>query len=167
MTLSPSFVRKFTPAAWVMGLTALVIAPQVSAQFQKIIPHDPAKCAAGASVKITINGIESSTGKLRVQSYNGTKEDWLKKGRWLNRIELPAHQGTMTVCMPLPKAGVYGIAVRHDKNGNGKTDLREDGGGMSNNPSITIFNLGKPSYTKTQFTVGNSPSAITINMKYW
>ncbi len=72
----------------------------------------------------------------------------------------------MTVCVPLPEAGSYGIAVRHDVNGNGKTDLSRDGGGMSNNPSINIFNLGKPSYTKTAFAVGNAPRTITITMKY-
>jgi uncharacterized protein (DUF2141 family) len=72
----------------------------------------------------------------------------------------------MTVCVPLPEAGHYGIAVRHDVNGNGKTDLTSDGGGMSNNPSINIFNLGKPSYKKTGFDVGNAPKTISITMKY-
>ena len=52
-------------------------------------------------------------------------------------------------------------------NGNGKTDLREDGGGMSNNPSINIFNLGKPSYKKTAFEVGNAVKPITISMRYF
>ena len=64
-------------------------------------------------------------------------------------------------------AASYAVAVRHDVNGNGDTDLTEDGGGMSNDPSINIFNLGKPSYKKTRFSVGGSPKAITINMKYW
>src|SRR3546814_6059405 len=72
----------------------------------------------------------------------------------------------MTVCVPLPQAGVYGIAVRHDVNGNGKTDITRDGGGMSNNPSINIFNLGKPSYKKTAFSVGDAPKTISISMKY-
>ena len=82
------------------------------------------------------------------------------------RVEVPARAGVMTVCVPLPEAGSYGIAVRHDINGNGKTDLTSDGGGMSNNPSINIFNLGKPSYKKTAFDVGNAPRAISITMKY-
>ncbi|HCB79650.1 MAG TPA: hypothetical protein DEP68_12890, partial [Erythrobacter sp.] len=64
------------------------------------------------------------------------------------RMEAPAKAGTMTFCMPVPKPGVYGIAVRHDVNGNGSTDIFKDGGAMSNNPSINIFNLGKPSYKK-------------------
>jgi uncharacterized protein (DUF2141 family) len=73
----------------------------------------------------------------------------------------------MTVCMPVPAAGSYGIAVRHDVNGNGSTDLRTDGGAMSNNPSINIFNLGRPSYRSTAFNVGQDVRSIAIVMKYF
>jgi uncharacterized protein (DUF2141 family) len=62
--------------------------------------------------------------------------------------------------------GSYGIAVRHDLDGDGETDLMSDGGGMSNNPSINIFNLGKPSYKKTAFTVDNGVKSIRIQMRY-
>jgi uncharacterized protein (DUF2141 family) len=72
----------------------------------------------------------------------------------------------MTFSVPVPASGTYGIAVRHDVNGNGKTDISSDGGGMSNNPSISIFNLGKPNYKKTKFTVGNEVKSINIKMKY-
>ena len=68
--------------------------------------------------------------------------------------------------MPAPAAGEYAIAIRHDRNGNGRTDITSDGGGMSNNPSINIFNLGKPSYTKTAISVGNNVKSIRIVMKY-
>jgi uncharacterized protein (DUF2141 family) len=37
---------------------------------------------------------------------------------------------------------------------------------MSNNPSINLFNLGKPSYDKAAFSVGNEIKAITINIRY-
>nr|WP_137677125.1 DUF2141 domain-containing protein [Parerythrobacter lutipelagi] len=149
-----------------LAAAGLVLAGPAAAQYRQKIAHDPGKCRSGSSVKVNITGIETSSGNIRVQSYRGTKADWLEKGRWINRIELPASKGSMTVCMPLPGPGVYGIAVRHDTNGNGKTDLSQDGGGMSNNPSINIFNLGKPSYKKTQFSVGDSPSSITIRMRY-
>ena len=117
-------------------------------------------------MRITINGIKNSDGKLRVQSYRGVESDWLEKGKWINRIEAPAREGTMTFCMPVPASGTYGIAVRHDTNGNGKTDITRDGGGMSNNPSINIFNLGKPSYRKTAFEVDDGVTSISITMKY-
>jgi uncharacterized protein (DUF2141 family) len=117
-------------------------------------------------VSVTINGIKASTGTIRVQSYRGTKQDWLEKGRWIYRMEAPAKAGSMTFCMPLPAPGKYGIAVRHDVNGNGKTDIFTDGGAMSNNPSINIFNLGKPSYKKTAFDVGTGVKTMSIQMRY-
>ncbi|MGB7407736.1 MAG: DUF2141 domain-containing protein [Pontixanthobacter sp.] len=155
------------------GIAALIIGGMAMtapahAQYRQKIGNDMSKCAAsaGPAVKVTVRGIEGSSGTMRVQSYNGTSGDWLKSGRWLSRIERGASSGAMSFCVPVPKPGSYAIAVRHDKNGNGKTDLRTDGGGMSNNPSINIFNLGKPSYTKTRFNVGSGVTAITINMKY-
>jgi len=136
--------------------------------FRQEIAHSTAKCLGGSgpAVLVTINNVKSSSGTVRVQSYRGIKQEWLKKGKWINRIELPAKAGSMTVCMPIPISGTYGIAVRHDVNGNGKTEISKDGGAMSNNPSINIFNLGKPSYKKTRFQVGSSVQKISINMRY-
>ena len=132
----------------------------------QVLSNDLSKCKSGPSTLVQITGIKSGGGKLRIQSYRATSADWLGKGRWLTRTEIPARAGTVTVCVPLPAAGSYGIAVRHDVNGNGKTDLSSDGGGMSNNPSINIFNLGKPNYKRTAFAVGDSPKTISIAMKY-
>lgn len=139
-----------------------------SAQAVVKIGNDMGRCSAGKgpSVLVTIRGLKSSTGKVRVQSYRATKAEWLKKGRGLTRIETKARAGTMSFCMPFSKVGNYAIAVRHDKNNNGKTDIFSDGGGMSNNPSINIFNLGKPSVKKVAFYVGSNVKRITINMKY-
>ncbi len=146
----------------------MLAATPAHAQYRQKIGNDLSRCSnsSGSAIKVVVRGIETSTGKIRVQSYKGTKADWLTKGRWLNRIETRARKGTMTFCMPFTGPGSYAIAVRHDKNGNGKTDISSDGGGMSNNPSINIFNLGKPSYKKTRLSVGNSVSTITINMRY-
>lgn len=159
-------------------LAALTLAP-VSAiawaqdgasavSYRQAISNNMRLCAPGGgpAVRVTVNGIKASEGKLRVQSYRGVKADWLERGKWINRIEMPARQGRMVFCMPVPASGTYGIAVRHDVNGNGKTEISQDGGGMSNNPSISIFNLGKPSYRKTAFEVRDGVTSITINMKY-
>ena len=157
--------------ALVAGTMLLAAPAQVHAQpqYRQTISNNLAKCSssAGPAVKVTVSGIKASSGKIRIQSYKGTKADWLEKGRWLNRIEAPAKAGSMTFCLPVPGPGEYGIAVRHDLNGNGDTDLREDGGAMSNNPSINVFNLGKPSYKKTAFTVGSGVTSITLSMKYF
>lgn len=146
---------------------AMMIAGASPAVAGQELSNKLSRCqGASSSVLVNISGVKNSTGKVRVQLYRGTKDEWLEKGKWLNRIEVPASAGSMKVCMPTPGPGVYGIAVRHDANGNGDTDITKDGGGMSNNPSINIFNLGKPSYKKTRFNVGKGVEVISITMKY-
>jgi uncharacterized protein (DUF2141 family) len=166
---SSSPARRLSIAAFVSAALLAGTTVPAHAQFRNEIAHNPAACRAGRgpAVYVTIDGVKQNGGTLRVQLYRGIKADWLERGRWVNRIQLPARAGRMQVCMPVPIAGTYAIAVRHDINGNGRTDLRTDGGGMSNNPSINIFNLGRPSYTRTAFPVAaGEVKPITIEMKY-
>jgi len=143
---------------------ASAVAP---ARYRVTIGNDLSRCAgAGPAVKVTVNGIKSAKGRIRVQLYRANDADWLEKGRWLHRIEAPARAGSMTFCMPVPAAGSYGIAVRHDANANGKTDVSGDGGGMSNNPSINLLNLGKPNFRKVAIAVGGEVKSISIQMRY-
>lgn len=152
--------------ATIAGFAVLALSGAAAGQYQQEIRNDPSQCARGPSVRVAVSGIKSSEGNVRVQLYRATKQDWLESGRWLKRIEVRAQAGTMNFCVPVPQAGSYGIAVRHDVNGNGKTDLSQDGGGMSNNPSINIFNLGKPSFSRTAFPVGDEVKSISIRMRY-
>jgi len=149
-------------------LLALGLAAPGQAQFRNVIDHDRSQCSGdGPAVWLHVTNIASSTGMMRVQLYRATKSDWLEKGRWLNRIEIPARAGAMSICMPVPSAGSYAIAIRHDKNNNNDTDITIDGGGMSNNPSINIFNLGRPGIDKTRFSIGNEVKPMSIRMRYF
>ena len=146
---------------------ALPLAAPVLAQNRDANPHDRRKGrGSGPAVLVTVTEIKSGTGTMRMQLYRATRQDWLARGRWIYRIQVPARAGTMTFCMPVPQPGSYGIAIRHDVNGNGDTDLTQDGGGMSNNPSINVFNLGKPSVDKVAINVGQEVKAISIRMRY-
>jgi uncharacterized protein (DUF2141 family) len=160
--------RPFASAAFALGALVFATSAPAIAQYRQAIGNDMSKCETdgGPAVMVTVDGIKSSSGRVRVQSYRATAADWLAKGRWINRIEAPARAGTMRFCMPVPATGSYGIAVRHDVNGNGDTDLTKDGGAMSNNPSINVFNLGKPSFKKTAFQVGAGVKPIRIQMRY-
>ena len=151
-----------------IALAGLSLATPAEAQYREKITHDTQRCDAGAgpAVWVTITDVKRSEGTIRIQSYRATKEDWLKKGRWIYRMEAPAKAGTMRFCMPLPASGHYAIAVRHDLDGDGETDLFGDGGAMSNDPSINIFNLGRPSYKKVGFDVGAGVEKISIRMRY-
>jgi uncharacterized protein (DUF2141 family) len=152
------FVLAFTSLALVSGSVAA----------GTTISNDVANCQAGKgpAVLVSVRGLKSASGKIRVQSYRATKGTWLSKGAWINRIESGASSTAMNFCVPVPAAGNYGIAVRHDRNGNGKTDIRQDGGGFSNNPKLSIFNLGKPSVGNVSFYAGAGVTRITINMQY-
>lgn len=152
----------------IAGTVALAAAFPVAAFQRGEISNDLNRCRTGSgpALLVTVSDVKASAGQIRVQSYRATKDEWLETGKWINRIETAAKAGTMTFCLPVPEAGTYGVAVRHDVNGNGKTDITKDGGGMSNNPSINIFNLGKPSYTKVGVAVGNETKSIRIQMKY-
>ena len=133
-----------------------------------VTSNDMARCTSGngPAVLVSVQGVKATTGRIRVQSYPATNGAWLTKGRWINRIESRANAGSMSFCVPVPAAGKYGIAVRHDRNANGKTDISQDGGGFSNNPSISILNLGKPAVGKVAFYAGTGVTKITINLKY-
>jgi uncharacterized protein (DUF2141 family) len=161
--------KLLSKAALAIAVGSMAVGAPAAAQFRNKLSNEPDKCrqGAGPAVKIEISGIKPAQGTLRVQLYPGNADDWLKSGRWLARIEVPARGATATVCMPVPAPGTYAIAVRHDVNGNGKTDIRTDGGGMSNNPAINIFNLGKPSYDKTAFSIGDEVKTISIRMRYF
>jgi uncharacterized protein (DUF2141 family) len=150
---------------WAVAGLVLVSGTAVAGQE---ISNDLSRCTAGngPAVMVSVRGVKQSAGKVRVQSYPATGNAWLAKSEWLHRIESRASTGAMTFCVPIPSAGNYGIAVRHDVNGNGKTDISKDGGGFSNNPSINIFNLGKPSVSKVSFYAGTGVTKITINLKY-
>lgn len=154
--------------ALVIGGT--VASPVLAYAQRQVIDNDMARCAAsaGSAILVEVAGFEAARGVIRVQSYPATRKAWLEKGAWINRIETPVRpvNGKMRFCVPLPAAGRYGIAVRHDLNANGKTDLSHDGGGFSNNPKASIFNLGKPSVDKAAVAVGNAPVTISISLQY-
>jgi uncharacterized protein (DUF2141 family) len=154
----------------IMTATALLASAPAWSQ-RREIANEMSHCATaaqGPAVLVDVRGFSSASGQVRVQSYPATKAAWLAKGQWINRIETAVRpaDGAMKFCVPLPEPGRYGIAVRHDHNGNGKTDISEDGGGFSNNPSINLFNLGKPGVEKAAFRAGPGVTRITINLKY-
>ncbi|WP_336985359.1 DUF2141 domain-containing protein [Altererythrobacter aquiaggeris] len=160
-------VKILNTALAALAIGGLAMSAPAYGQYKQKISNDMSKCrGSGPAVKVTVTGVKSGSGTMRVQLYRATKSEWLEKGRWLNRIETPARAGTMTFCLPAPSAGTYGVAVRHDLNGDRKTDIFSDGGAISNNPSINILNLGKPNYKKAAFAVGNTVESINVRMRY-
>ena len=151
---------------------AAIYAPTLAAQsgYANVISNNMSKCASGKgpAVRVRINGLKSSSGYLMVRTYKATSRDWLKSKRYLTRLDTRPRAGSMTVCVPLPAAGRYAIAVQHDIDGNRKLTFSKDGAGMSNNPKIGSF-LGiprPPSVGKAAFNAGKGVTNLSIRIRY-
>ena len=120
-------MKKYVALLAVVGLVLV----SGTATASQELTNDLSRCAPGngPAVLVSVRGIKAPSGNIRVQSYPASPDSWLAKGRWLHRVESRARAGGMDICIPVPSEGIYGIAVRHDLNGNGKTDITQDGGG--------------------------------------
>jgi len=127
-------------------------------------------CAAGQpAMLVHVIGFKQRTGVVRVQSYGGDPDHYFDKGSYLKRIELrvpPA--GALDVCVPVPAPGRYAVSVRHDIDGSGHTG-RSDGGGMSGNPHVSLFDLmfrRKPEPEQVAVAVGRGVRVVPITLNY-
>lgn len=121
-------------------------------------------CAAGKpSVLVHVAGFKRPTGKVKISLY-GSESRWLAKGGRISRVKVPVTGRAMDICVPVPAPGRYAVAVHHDFNVNGERD-RQDGGGYSRNPTVSLLNP-KPPFSKAAFTVGNGPAKVGVILHY-
>jgi uncharacterized protein (DUF2141 family) len=155
--------RKFLVA--VATLLALGATPSL-AEGISTTGLDERECAAGKSAfLVTVRGFASDIGAVRVQLYRTDNGSFLGKGAWLVRAERKRDgKERMRFCVPVPGPGRYGIAVRHDSNGNGKSDW-SDGGGFSRNPALSVFKL-KPDADKVEVRVEHQPVSVDVVLQY-
>lgn len=144
--------------AFPLAILAFAAAPAVA-------QRNTAGCTAATPHRliVDIRGLRASTGGVRVQLYDAA--GFLEKGRWLGRVEAPASgRRAVEVCIPVPRPGTYGIAVRHDVNANGKSD-GSDGGAFSRDPGLSILHL-KPSFAQVAIPVGAGTTRVAVTMNY-
>ena len=150
-----------------LALGLLVVAVPVSADPRESRVNDPT-CARGGSpaVLVRVLGLKNGSGQVRVQAYGPGAAKYLKKGQWAARVDVPLRgRRSLDICLPLPAAGQYSLAVRHDANANRKSDWN-DGAGFSRNPKLSLF--GRPSFGQTAIAVssrGPVRSNVTINYR--
>ena len=128
---------------------------------------DAARCEAGvqgSALVVSVSGLKSNAGTLRVQLYGANAAAFLAKGKKRRRVEVPVTAQAMDVCIALPQAGRYAVAVRHDADRNGKSGWN-DGGGFSRNPAISLTAL-KPKHGRVAFDVGPGVHRIPVTMQY-
>lgn len=123
----------------------------------------------GSALLVQVEGFKARTGRVRVQLYANNPSTFLEKGKYLERIDVPVSpNGQLKVCVPVPRPGNYAVYVRHDLDGNGKSN-RVDGGGFSGNPDVSLADLvtkKKPSMNKVQVPVGHGTQPVKVILNY-
>ncbi len=120
----------------------------------------------GPRIRVILPNVRSSAGNIRLSLHGPDPEQWVgKKGGKLIRFDVPAKQGRMEICMPLPNgAGVYAVGLYHDEDGNGKYGFSSEGYGFSNNAKAGLF--GPASHKAAAFTAGAATTDLTISIRY-
>lgn len=157
----------FLPAA--LGLTGLLLAGPVLAGAVRKSDKDRA-CAAGDQVRlqVTISNIRSARGTITLNLYGDRDEDFLKKGKRLGRVRIPAQKGEVTGCIPVPAPGSYAISLYHDEDANTKLTrnwlgIPTEGYGFSRDAAVS-YRL--PELDETVFTAMPGDTKIHITMRY-
>ena len=141
---------------------------QAAARAATASPHsivgDKALCDARTVTRLTVraHGLKNTKGNLRLSVYDDVAADFLKKGKKIRRVDVPASGETMNVCLSLPGAGTYALVVLHDQNRDGKVSIFRDGFGASNNPP----GLRRPKYREAAFAVGPGETIVDIDIRY-
>lgn len=140
-----------------------------------ILGPNPDACAAdapGSAALVQVHGFKDRVGKVRVELYPATDEDFIApgsrlraEGKVFERIDVPTPPtGDAEVCVALPAPGIYAITVLHDRNANGKLDVFSDGYGFPNNPRL---GYGKPAVKEATFTADGPLTRLDVVLNYW
>ena len=145
-------------------LLAPLLAATATVAPAHVVGSDAEACLSGKpSMLVRVSGFKKPTGTVKVAVY--AAQGYLAKGGKLGKVVVPVKSTEpLDICIAVPSAGQYAIAVHHDINGNGDKDAN-DGGGYSGNPRLSITNL-KPPFGKTAVRVGAAPRQVTVMLQY-
>jgi uncharacterized protein (DUF2141 family) len=148
------------------AVAAVVLAAQASPA-QAVLGSDAAACRGnGPALLVNVGGLKARTGNIRVNVYGSDPNRFLERGQYIRQINVRVTRaGNMPICVSLPNAGRYAVAVRHDVDGDGND--WGDGGGFSRNPRLSLTNL-RPSYQNVAINVprGVQPVNVVLNYRF-
>jgi uncharacterized protein (DUF2141 family) len=119
------------------------------------------------SMQISVLGVRESRGTITVDVHDDDPAKFLKSGGKLARLRVPAVEGETHFCVTVPKAGVYALAIYHDRNANTKLDknfigLPSEPFGLSNNPPLR---LAMPKHRDSAFEVAGPRTPVVIDLR--
>ena len=125
---------------------------------------------ASGKIVVTVANVKSAEGGNLIVSLYAEKENWLKteKARITEVVSIDG-DSLLIEFTDLPYDSIYAVAVIHDKNKNGKLDMRKfpwpkpkEGAGVSNNK----FGFGPPDYDDAVLRLADPVLGIRIEMRY-
>ncbi|MDO9368828.1 MAG: DUF2141 domain-containing protein [Sphingopyxis sp.] len=159
--------KMFLAGILAAGAAGALIVP-VSAQGAALGPSAALCNSNSTAVQVDVRGFKKRSGTVRVQIYNANS-GYLEKRKWIERVDVPVSRaGTMSICVPVKQQGSYVVSVRHDMNGNGKSD-RSDGAGLSGNPDMKVSDFifkRKPKLAEVSFAVGGATKRVPVVLNY-
>lgn len=114
-------------------------------------------------VLVSVSGVQSDQGNVRVVIYGDNPEDFLVSGKGVSKVDIPSQTGEVQLCLELPQAGEYSMAVLHDENANGHADIMSEGFGFSNNPGL---GFSVPDYEEVSFQTQLGVQEIKVDLNY-
>ena len=128
------------------------------------LPQAGAAQSGPASLKVTVSGIKSVKGVIRLAICPPQTGFPDCKDKAVRTASLPIDRGTAHATFSGLAAGTYAVSVFHDANANGKLDtflgVPKEGYGFSQNPP---FRPRAPKWSEAEIEVqGEASSAITI-----
>jgi len=117
----------------------------------------------GPAVHLKLSNINSDEGNIRLVLYRND-DTFLKSGARIARVDFPAKEGDMDICLPIMAPGSYSLAVLHDANADGKYNVFREGYGFPNNPHLLF---GPPGHDAASFTVDDSMVELPITVQYF
>lgn len=147
------------------GLAALALGA-LPAAAQAQLGADAAVCRARQpSILVNIVGLSQRSGNIRVALYNNPAT-FLDRGQTLRKINVRVTPGgPMRVCIAVPRAGQYAIAVRHDVDGDNARGDWGDGGGFTRNPRLSLVRL-RPRFGDVAVNVGQDVLGVNVVLNY-
>lgn len=126
----------------IAGALAACIAAPVAAG-QAAIGSDAAACDQheGPAIRVEVTGLKDRKGRLKLELYPATEEDFLKndtaliaEGKTFRRVwaDTPT-AGPVAICIKVPRPGRYALFFTHDRDNKNKFNFWADGGGVPGN----------------------------------
>lgn len=139
------------------------------AGWSSIAASDPADRGVG-EVIVTAVGIRADQGGSLIFALYRDKAGWLDENKaYLKKIARAISDSMAVTFEGVPYDSMYAVEIIHDKNENGKLDMRKfpyprpkEGAGVSNN----TFRLGPPAWDKARFALAGPSVSVRIGMRY-